>query len=120
MMVREPQAALPDSSASGMRSKKATPITAPALNPKTRCRRSRREIANIPPTIVAANAAQAIAMTSMLVDMVRLLLLVKGQPCPENAGDAQHWPSPPKCQHYAESRQLTDRWCQISRPQLWR
>src|SRR6266403_4684662 len=56
--------------ASGRRSKKATPITAPALKPRIRCNLSRRVRASSPPATVLANAA-----TAMIVNNTRCSFL---------------------------------------------
>src|SRR5258708_2828733 len=56
--------------ASGRRSKKATPITAPALKPRIRCNLSRSVRASSPPATVLANAA-----TAMIVNNTRCLFL---------------------------------------------
>src|SRR6202795_2198932 len=50
--------------ASGRRSKKATPITAPALKPRIRCNLSRRLRASSPPATVLANAATALSVNN--------------------------------------------------------
>ena len=51
--------------ASGIKSKKDTAITAPALKPKIRCKLSRSLSATKPPTIVEAKAAMLIKNTAM-------------------------------------------------------
>src|SRR5712691_3893390 len=56
--------------ASGRRSKKATPITAPALKPRIRCNLSRSVRASSPPATVLANAA-----TAMIVNNTRCSFL---------------------------------------------
>src|ERR1700738_5073895 len=50
--------------ASARRSKKATPITAPALKPRIRCNLSRSVRASSPPATVLANAATAMMVNS--------------------------------------------------------
>ena len=54
---------LASSMASGNKSKKATPMTAPALKPSTRCSLSLRRIANRPPAIFTISVAILIKMT---------------------------------------------------------
>ena len=55
-----------ESIASGSRSKNATPITAPALNPRIRCSLSRSPSASNPPARVLTKAATAMAKSSTL------------------------------------------------------
>src|SRR5581483_8387792 len=54
----------PTARASGIKSKNATPSTAPALNPSTRCSRSRMAIAKHPPNRVATQVPSAMGMTA--------------------------------------------------------
>src|ERR1700683_2786034 len=53
--------------ASGSKSKNATPITAPALNPRIRCSLSRNPSASNPPARVLTKAATAMAKSSIAI-----------------------------------------------------